>query len=171
MLPTVKTILYCTQMGPNAPYVFRWAYALAKCCDARIHVLYVIEGLTPRQRAMVEGYSGHSTLSQVIEQAEAEAAERLPHRLEAFFESEAPDEDWRSHIGELMVARGKALEQILEHVESTGADLVVVGAHSSVSMVETIIGSTAQRLTEKCRVPVLVVRVPEGQRALTITDG
>jgi len=170
MLPNIKTILYCTQMGPNAPYVFRWAYALAKRFDARIHVLYVIEGLNRRQRALVEGYSGHETLSTVIEQAEAEAAQRLPQRLEAFFEQEAPDDDWRNHIGQLLVARGKATEQILGHAESSGADLLVVGAHRSVSVVETILGSTAQRLAERSRVPVLVVRIPEGQRALTITD-
>lgn len=170
MLPNVRTILYCTQMGPNAPYVFRWAYSVAKRFNARIHVLYVIEGLTRRQKAMVEGYSGHDTLSEVIEKAEIEAAKRLPHRLETFFEREAPDEDWRGHIGDLLVAHGKATEQILAHVESTGADLLVVGAHRSTSVIETIIGSTAQRLAEKCRVPLLVVRVPEGQRELTLDD-
>ena len=170
MLFDVKNILYCTQMGPNAAYVFRWAYTLAKHLDARIHVLYVIEGLTERQRELVEKYSGQATLSKVIEQAEEEAAKRLPRRLETFFKKLAPDDDWKSHIGELIVAHGHATDEILRHAESTGADLVVVGAHRSSSIVEIILGSTARRLTERCSVPVLVVRVPEGHQALTVTD-
>lgn len=170
MLPEIRSILYCTQMGPNAPYVFRWAYTLAKRFEARVHVLYVIEGLTKRQRAMVEGYSGHDSLSAIIEKAEAEAAARLPRRLEAFFEKNAPDDHWQDFVGELVVGHGHATEEILRHAERTGADLIVAGAHRSESFVETIVGSTARRLTERSPVPVLVVRVPEGHQDLTQSE-
>ena len=58
MLPDIKTILYCTSLGPHAPYVFGYAYTLAKKLDARIVALHVIESLNRKQKGLVEGYAG-----------------------------------------------------------------------------------------------------------------
>ena len=60
---------------------------------------------------------------------------------------------------EAVVAEGHVADQILEHVESKSADLVVVGIHGASSLT---LGSTARRLAKECPVPLLTVRVPEG---------
>jgi nucleotide-binding universal stress UspA family protein len=158
MLPKIETILYCTGMGPNAPHVFRHAYALARQSGARIVALHVIETLSPRQRALVEGYSGLGSLTEILRQAEREAARQLPQRIEALCAREAPDEDWRATVAETVVAEGHVADQILEHVGSKGADLVVVGIHGASSLT---LGSTARRLVKECPVPVVTVRVTD----------
>ena len=48
MIPQFKTILYCTQIGPNSPYIFRQALGLARGVGAKIHVLHVVETLPPK---------------------------------------------------------------------------------------------------------------------------
>ena len=73
MLPEIKTILYCTGMGPNSPHVFRHAYGMAKKYGARIVALHVTETLSKRQRALVAGYSGRGSLKKIMEQAQKEA--------------------------------------------------------------------------------------------------
>ena len=160
MLPKIETILYCTGMGPNAPYIFRHAFGLAKKVGARVVALHVIETLSKRQRALVEGYSGLGSLSEILRKAEREAASQLPRRIEEFCAREAPDDDWRAVVAETVVAEGHVADQILEHVTSKGADLVVVGVHGESSLT---LGSTARRLVRECPVPVLTVQVPEGR--------
>ncbi len=159
MLPKIETILYCTGMGPNAPHVFRYAYTVARRFGARITVLHVIETLSPRQRALVEGYSGKGTLSDLLQRAEEEAATILPQRIEEFCARETPDDDWRQTVGDIVVVDGHVADQILRHQESTAADLVVIGVHGASSL---SFGSTARRLVKECPVPVLTVQVPEG---------
>ncbi len=159
MLPTIETVLYCTGLGPNSAHVFRYAYAVARRFGARIVALHVIESLSPRQRALVEGYSGLGSLTEILSQAEREAARLLPQRIEEFCAREAPDDDWRKIVADVVVAEGHVADQILGHQQSAGADLVVIGVHGESSLT---LGSTARRLVKKCPVPVLTVRVPEG---------
>ena len=170
MLPTIRRILYCTQLGPNSAYVFRYAYAIAKKFGAEITVLHVLDILTPRQKALVEGYSGKGSLGGVIEQAEKEAAARIPKRIEEWCHREFGHEDWKKVVTEIIVAEGQSALQILAHIESRSADLVVIGAHTESSVLENLIGSTARTLVKKSPVPVLTVQVPEGRQELTMTE-
>ena len=167
MLPKIETILYCTGMGPNAPHVFRHALGMAKQYGARIVALHVTETLSKRQRALVEGWSGLGSLKKIVEQAEKEAAERLPKRIERICERLVPGEDWHQIVTEIITTEGHVAEEILRHQKSTGADLVVVGVHGDSSFT---LGSTARRLIKDCPVPVLAVQVPEGPTDLTLTD-
>jgi len=170
MLPTIRRILYCTQMGPNAAYVFRYAYAIARQFGAEITILHVLDTLNPRQRALVEGYSGQGSLGNLIAAAEKEAARRIPERIEEWCHREFGAENWREVVTAIVVSEGHAAQQILAHIESTGADLVVIGAHAESSLMDRLIGSTARTLVKSSPVPVLTVQVPEGRQDLTMTD-
>lgn len=169
MLPEIGKILYCTQLGPNSAYVFRYAYAIAKKFEARIIVLHVVETLTPRQRALVEGYAGEGSLAGVLEKAEREASRRIPRRIEEFCRREVGSDDWRDVVTEIVVTEGHASEQILRHVDSTGADLLVVGAHDQSSLLDRLLGNTTRALIKSSPIPVLSVQVPEGRQDLTVT--
>jgi nucleotide-binding universal stress UspA family protein len=160
MLPKIDTILYCTGLGPNAEHIFRYAYSLAQQFGAKIVALHVMETLSRRQRAMVEGYSGLGSLSELLEKAKRDAATALPKRIEELCKLEAPDADWRQIVAEVILAEGHVAEEILELVEAKGADIVVIGVHGESSLT---LGSTARRLVRECPVPVLTVRVPEGE--------
>lgn len=170
MLPKIETILYCTQLGPNSAYVFRYAYAIARRFEAEIVVLHVMDTLTPRQKALVEGYSGQGSLGQIIVEAEREAAGRIPKRIEEWCHRELPDEEWREVVTSIVVAEGHAPDQILAHVESTGADLLVIGAHAESKMMDRLIGNTARTMIKYSPVPVLTVQVPEGRQDLTMIE-
>lgn len=159
MLPKIDTVLYCTGLGRNTQHIFRYAYLMAGRLGARIVALHVIETLSSRQRALVEGYSGSGSLTELLDQAKAEAERTLPRRIEEFVKEEDPDADWHEICAQVVVAEGHVAETILAHVRSSGADLVVVGVHGEESMT---LGSTARRLVKECPVPVLSVQVPEG---------
>jgi len=164
MLPKIKTILYCTQMGPNASYVFRHAVSLARDLGARIVALHVVEKLKPDQEALVEGYVGKGTLHDVVANEEHEAVERLRRRIQVFCERELGASGCEGLVSRIVVAEGAKVDQVLRHVESEGADLVVMGAHAELSLFDSLIGTTAQKVVQRCPVPVLTVQVPEGMQ-------
>ncbi len=162
MLPNIKTILYCTSLGPHAPYVFGYAYVLAKKLDAKIVALHVIEALNRKQQALVEGYAGQGRLADLLKNAQKEATNRLPEHMKKKLSSVSGDEDWERYVSEIIIAEGRSESRILEAVESRNADLVVIGAHTESSVMERMIGSTARSLVKSCPVPVLTVQVPSG---------
>lgn len=158
MMPKFKTILYCTQMGPDAPRIFRHACVMARAFGAKINVLHVHETLRPDQEGMVEGYAGKGSLTSVVEREERAEEIELHQRIHDFFAEDIGKEEWEDMVGEVIVAEGKAGDQILLHVEKTKADVVVMGSHRY-SLLEVLIGTTTHSVIAKGRVPVLVVPI------------
>jgi nucleotide-binding universal stress UspA family protein len=162
MLPKINTILYCTSLGPHAPYVFGYACVLAGRLGAKIVALHVVEGLNKKQKALVDGYAGEGRLGELISEAHSRAADRLPQHMRATLSEVTGEESWDELVKEVIIAEGRTTRQILRHVESRDADMVVIGAHTESSMIDRMIGSTARSLVKNSPVPVLTVQVPSG---------
>lgn len=162
MLPDIKTILYCTSLGPHAPYVFGYACQLAGRLGAKIVALHVMEGLNKKQRALVDGYAGEGRLGELISEAHDRAAEQLPEHMKATLSAVTGQDGWDDLVEEVVIAEGRPTRQILRYVESREADMVVIGAHTESSVIDRMIGSTARSLVKNCPVPVLTVQVPSG---------
>jgi len=162
MLPKIRTILYCTSLGPHAPYVFGYAYTLAKGLKAKIVALHVIETLNKKQTRLVEGYAGKGRLSELIENAQKRARKRLPGHMKEVLSEVSGGADWDRLVSEVIIADGHTVDRILEMVEAKSADLVVIGAHTEGSVLDRMMGSTARSLVKNCPVPVLTVQVPSG---------
>ena len=158
MIPVFQKILYCTQMGPDAPKIFRHALSIAERFGSKIVVLHVHETLRPDQKGMVEGYAGKGSLEEVVEHEEREEVAELHRRVEQFFVDEVHQHHWDRFVEEIVVAEGKTTDQILRYVEKTGADLVVMGSHRY-GLLDVLLRTTSQRVIAKGRVPVLVVPI------------
>ncbi|MDH3216278.1 MAG: universal stress protein [Candidatus Krumholzibacteria bacterium] len=157
----MKKILFCTQLGPNSTLVFRHAFAIASAFGAKITVLHVREVLTQEQEGMVEGYAGKGTLHDVTEREEHQAMDDMRSRIEEFFTAEVGETDWRKHVEKIILLKGDAKEEIVRHIDSVQADLVVMGAHRY-SLIDLLLGTTPQRVIAKSKIPVLVVPVFSG---------
>jgi len=58
-----------------------------------------------------------------------------------------------------MVGEGHAVHDGIQRaVESTGADLIVIGSHGRRGLEKLVLGSVTQKVLGVSRVPVLVVR-------------
>ncbi len=160
MIPKIKTILYCTSLGPHAPYIFGYACALAAALDARIVALHVVETLNTKQKALVDKYAGAGHLAELLSRVEARAASEIPKQMRKILATVSGEEDWEKLVSEIVIAEGRTEAQILEHVASRNADIVVIGAHTEASALDRLIGTTARSLVKSCPVPVLTVQVP-----------
>lgn len=160
MIPKLEKILFCTQMGPNAGLIFRHAFALATRFGARITVLHVRQILTRDQEGLVEGYAGKGSLHDVTEREGFQAMDELRARIKEFFSAEMGGSDWHEFVEQIIVMKGNAKEEIVRHIDTVGADMVVMGAHRY-GLIDLLVGTTPQRVIAKSKVPVLVVPVPD----------
>ena len=124
--------------------------------------LHVVEGLNKKQKALVDGYAGSGRLADLISEAHDRAAQQLPQHMRATLSEVTGEEGWDELVKEVIIAEGRTSRQILRHIESHEADMVVIGAHTESSMIDRMIGSTARLLVKNSPVPVLTVQVPSG---------
>lgn len=167
MLPKIKTILYCTQMGPRAALGFQYAYLLAESLDARVVVLHVVETLTAGQEVAVERYVGAGTIQKLAEREERDAAAELARRVRSLCQQEVGPGGSMERVAQIIVDEGPAARCILDRVAALRVDLVVIGSHSRSPVMKAMLGSTLQRVVRSCPVPVLLVPMPEGPEVPT----
>ncbi len=161
MLPKIKTILYCTSLGPHAPYIFGYACALAKSLDAKIIAVHVIETLNRKQRTLLQNYAGQGRLHELLDDAHKQALAEFPRQVQERLKPVCGADEWNRLVSEVLVLEGDAETRIIETIIAKDADLVVVGAHTENSIIDRMIGSTARSLVKRSPIPVLTVQVPE----------
>ena len=163
MLPQIKKILYATGMGPGAPYVFRYALAIAKQHDAQIIVVSALEPLSTFAQSLVELHISHEQSEQIHGQAQAQAKERLRERLARLCEIEcATDRQCSQRVNEIHIEEGQPAQVILATAREDAVDLIIMGAHRHTMIGDAMLGSTTHKVLHSAAQPVLVVRIPEG---------
>lgn len=170
LLPDIKKILYCTRIGPNSAYIYRYAMALAEKFDGVITVLHVMETLTSDQEALIDGYIGPASIHSVVEHEEQDAFARIKQHLNVFCTRFGEEKSCGLRVDKIIVREGhNPAEVIVRKAEELGADVIVMGAHAQSSIREAVLGSTAQKVIRKSSVPVFVVQVPGGEQELTLS--
>lgn len=163
MLPKIKTILYSTSFGPGAPYVFRYALALARQHQATIIAIHAIEPLTPFGQNLVEQYISHDTSEEMHEKAREAVKAQLQQKLEHLCTKECSGAtDCQNLVGSTLVVEGYPSRVILDAAEKYSADLIVMGAHRHTIVGEVMLGSTTRKVLHNADRPVFVVKIPKG---------
>ena len=162
MSTEIKSILYATDQGDNMRPVFRYAVTLAQKCGAKITMLHVSEVLTQQVHWAMQTYMPDADTRQIEKKGMKEVQDRMRVRLAAFCKEELGQSPEESHlIDDVVVVTGKPAESIVKVAEERNADLIVVGTHTDQSFGASLLGSTARKVTQLSRKPVLVVPVLE----------
>lgn len=163
MLPDIKTILYATDLSGNAAYAARYAVYLAAKTGAKIHVLHVAERLPPDAMDTLEDYlDKNGNREQFLKSRLENSKKLLKTRFENFWDSlDESERHLKKHVASLHVVESSPAESIIELVEKTGADLIVMGTHQK-GPVQALLGSISRRVLNMAKVPTLVV--PIGNR-------
>jgi nucleotide-binding universal stress UspA family protein len=162
MYPEIKTILYATDMGDHMYPVFRFALGVAKNHAARITMLHVAEPLSSGMRFAINAYMPEITAKEVLRDGMAKALAKMQQRLDKFCEDElekSPED--RELVTGVKVVSGRPAETITQQAQQLEADLIVVGTHTDPSFGAQLIGSTARKVTQLSKIPVLVIPVCE----------
>lgn len=162
MIPQIKKILYTTDLSKNARYAFGYAVSFANRYEAGITILHVLEDLSPVSDSMAINIIGKQKWLELRKDNEQMVLDTIKTRLAKFCEdvsSEIPSCPFITD--EIIVKIGVPVEEILQQVERSDYDLVVMGAHGHGVLADAMMGSVSRRVLRRCQKPVLVVRLPE----------
>jgi len=144
-----RSILVPIDFSENSEKSAIYAARLAACFGCPVTLLHVINLRDyPINRYPLEYTVPDRYISQ-YEFAESEAKNGLKS-----FENQFSSRGLRVEI-ETRV--GSPFEEILIAAENCAADLIIIGSHAGMGLGRLLLGSTAERVIERARCPVLVV--------------
>ncbi len=158
MIPEYKTILYATDLTPNAAFALRHAIGIARKYDAQVKVLHVLAEVDASVVNYVATVMGEDRLADFELQHHKEVADEIKKRIESFASAElnSDSKDLDRIVG-ITARHGNPIAEILEEADECDADLIVVGSHGKGALSYAFLGSVAEKLLRKSHRPVLVV--------------
>lgn len=163
MIPEIKTILYATNLGPEASHVFRYAVSQAQHYQARIHVLHVIEPLGEFARNLVEQYLSQDKAKEIQEKSRQYFIDQIKTRLTTFCEKETCTlSEGNELVQNISVLEGHPSDVIVKLAQELDADLIVLGTLRKTRITRSgLIGSTARQVVNEAKTPVLTIHTPD----------
>ena len=146
-----KKVATCVDFSENSAKAVRRALLMAQVDGAVVDCLYVYQSAL----SMSLDYGGMGAPLPIT--TNAEALDRWNEELKNFImplSAEVPDVPLSSSVVERMNIR----ETILEHVQETQADLVIVGTRGKTGLREMLIGTTAEKIVANAPCSILAVK-------------
>lgn len=150
VMPTYRTILFCTDFSRHADEAFEEASYLAALSQARLQVLHVIPW-------------GTGEAAQALPEIQREAEDN--QLLDALKYKYGSPRDFGADFA---VRRGEVTTEILDMASESKADIIIMGARGIGRLEGFLVGgSVAERVARHAPVPVLLV-AREEDRSQTI---
>lgn len=142
-----KTVLCPLDFSDASSRAIEYAVSLAKEPGTHLILLHVVEGLIePRYLDINASFTVPEYRLYVEQDAMTQLKAAIPDEARTWCE---PEE---------RVAAGKAYREILRVAAETGADLIVMGAHSGGAVERWVFGSTTHHILQEAACPVLTLR-------------
>lgn len=167
MLKGVKTILFTSDLTPEARHAFNHAALLATEFKAKIILLHVIEDLSETVDVKLRGIFGSKKWKEVLDRQSQDVHRILMGKVTDREMVKAALNDFCHQAGvadqecglverEIVVKNGKVVENVLEQIKIHDCDMVVMGACRGL-ISGTSIGHTIKTVMKKSQIPVLIV--------------
>jgi nucleotide-binding universal stress UspA family protein len=162
MIPSIKNILYATDLSKNASFAFRYAMALADALDTKINILYILPMVDSAMEIPIITQMGEEMYYKLREEKSREIIENIKNRLQDFSQKELQDAQCKAErVSSIMVREGDVVDEILKTAEKLKSDIIILGAHGKGILSHTFLGTVPDKLLRRSRVPVLVVPIPK----------
>ncbi len=171
MLPTVKKILYTTDLSDNSTDVFKYAMNSAKKYDAGIIILHVLEQLSTTANAITQAYLTEGQVNKISEERLAYVKDRIQNQLKIFCEKELEnDPECADRVKSIELCEGFPPDVILMKADEFNCDVIVMGTHGKGIISSTFLGSTSKRVLRRTRKPVFIVPLPKEEADIGLGD-
>ncbi|MFZ0611579.1 MAG: universal stress protein [Desulfobacterales bacterium] len=172
---TIKKILFATDLSEGARQALAYAVSLSNLYGAPITILHALEE-SAGVSAAVMYHIGPDLWNEIKKKHEenarnviiAKQREDDPALKEAlhrhYKEVSQSFEEQAFALDDVVVKRGRPVDLIVETAVRTRCDLIVMGTQGQGGLTQMMLGSTAQKVLKRSKIPVLVVRpsqVPE----------
>lgn len=162
MLPTLRKLLYASDLGDNARSVFAYTVALARKHDATIDFLHVMEPMGSTARSLVRNILPKEELERMEADGLAHVRQEIQERIDDFCTAElGSDPDAHDIVSDIYITEGYPAEVILNQARDSNADLIVMGSHSRKGLQRALVGSVAHKVIGHATRPVFLVPIAD----------
>ncbi len=166
MIPKIEKILYATDLSKNSAYAFRYAVNSAANHGAQIYLLHVLQRMPSNQEALLQGFLTPERVGEIRESGRARARKRIQKRLEEFCRTEFKNSpEGLKRVVSVQVVDGDPAGTILEKAEELKVDTVIMGTHGKGFLEHAFLGSVAEAVLNRIKVPVYVIPLPDGRQS------
>ena len=155
--PTIKKILYCTDLGKHTIPVFMHALTQAENNKAKMTILHVVEPMTEATQAVIHTYLSDADVQKVQKDGMEKVFSYMKKRVDTFLKEECGKSLNSEPIEQISVVAGKPSEEILRLTEEQGFDLIVLGKSSNKVRGNRVMGSTTRRVNRLSKVPIIII--------------
>ena len=167
MIPKIQNVLYATDLSKNSAYAFRYAVNTARKHDAKIHILHVIEPVSPQVGAFIS----KETRDQINKASKENACRRIEERLKLFAEKELKnDPETLKRVVGIHAVQGDPAQEILNKTDELGCDTIIMGMHGKGVLSHTFLGSVSEEVLRRINKPVYIIPLPEGETDITLRE-
>jgi len=171
MIPKIQTVLYATDLSKNSAYAFRYAINTARQHNATIHLLHVIEPHSPQEDALLLTYIEKEEIDRRRKDANEKLRMRIEERLTQFAERELQnDPETMKRVVGIHVVQGNPATEILNMADKLGCDIVIMGTHGKGLISHTFLGSVAEKVLHRIRIPVYIIPIPKKETDITLGE-
>lgn len=147
-MKSIKKIVCALDLSQHSTLVAEYAVTMAKAFDAEIIAVYAAPALTQ--------YVGFHVPPSSIENFVGEIVTGAERTMQEFVE-----ENFKGVKATGKVVNGYAAEEILALIDSSDADLLIMGTHGRKGIDRILFGSVAEKVVKSSRVPVMTIRPDE----------
>lgn len=150
----MKKILIAIDYNPVSEKVAEKGYELAKNLNAEVCLIHVLDdvGFYGAQYPTFMGYDGYSGIG-----PDFEISREMENIAREFMDKA------KSHLGDekvkIHLAEGDTARTIMNYGEEWGANVLVMGTHSHSVLEKLLLGTVAEKILEKTKIPVFLVPV------------
>jgi nucleotide-binding universal stress UspA family protein len=145
IMTEIGKILVPYDLSDDLAKILPYVRSLAAAYGSKICLLHVVHDL----RKWGKAYVPHVSMDMFQKDAESEAEKSMDRLCE---EQLAEFDNIEKKI-----VSGDAAGEILKAVDSTKADLVILGTHGRKGLEHMLMGSVAEKVVKGCSVPVMTV--------------
>jgi len=162
MIPKINHILYATDLSENSAYTFRYAINSAEKHDAKIHILHVQDRIPASLEALLKTNPPTENWEAYDQNKNEQMKKYIHKRLEAFCQREFKYyPTFMNRIASIEVVDGDPAGEILQKADDLKADLVVMGTHGKGLLAHAFLGSVAEKVLNRIKIPVFIIPLPE----------
>lgn len=150
----MKKVLIAIDYHPVSEKVTNAGYELAQNLNAEVCLIHVMDdvGFYGAQYPTFMGYDGYTGMV-----PDLDVAMEMRNIAEEFMDKakqHLKDDNVKTHLAE-----GDTVKSIIQFGEDWGANVLVMGTHSHSVLEKLLLGTVAERILEKTKIPVYLVPV------------
>lgn len=158
----IRTILFPTDLGMYSPFLLQHVIQMAEGYDADVYVVHAVEPLGVFADAVLETYVPVDMIGDLRIHGMPAVMDAIRQQVYDAFEEEFIDTSvGMSRIADIRVTRGTPADVILEEIEISDCDVVVMGSHGHDSGHNAMLGSVVTKVLQLSQVPVFMIPIAQ----------